>query len=161
MNSLRSFRANVTIGSGGGGMSGTLSYQGGNFHFQMGDGRVIASNGNRMVVYSPATRVAGKQTAGGASGGLGWILSGFEYRVSGSEAVGRALDPNNKIREIKVAWAPDFTLRRLSIRNADSDAWFTISLSNVRAVSGFSASLFSYRPPAGARTVENPLDQSN
>lgn len=157
MNSLGGFRANVNIN----GQSGVLSYQGGRFHFQLSDGRVLASNGRSMVAYNPGSRVAGRQTAAPGGGGLGWLLSGFEYRVSGMEAVGRAIDPGASMREVKVAWGPDNILRRLSIRYRDSETWFVISLSNVRQVSGFSTSLFSYKPPAGSRTVENPLDESN
>ena len=93
MSSLGSFRATVTIGSGGGGTRGVLSYSGGKVHLKLSDGRVIASNGRTVIVYNPGSRVAGKQPVGGG-GGLGWLLEGFEYRVSGSQATGRAINPS-------------------------------------------------------------------
>lgn len=160
MSSLGSFRATVTIGSGGGGARGVLSYSGGKVHLKLGDGRVIASNGRTVIVYNPASRVAGKQPVGGG-GGIGWLLSGFEYRVAGNSATGRATSPGSRIAEVKVSWNDKFILRKLSMRNRDSDSWFSISLSNVRAVAGFPAALFSYKPPAGSRTVENPLNEIN
>ena len=160
MSSLGSFRATVTIGSGGGGTRGVLSYSGGKFHFKLSDGRVIASNGRTVIVYNPASRVAGKQPVGGG-GGLGWLLDGFEYRVAGNQATGRAINASSRIAEVKVVWSDDYTLRKVSIRNRDEDSWFSISLSNVRPVAGFPAGLFSYKPPAGSRTVENPLNEIN
>ena len=161
MSSLGSFRATIGMGSGGSLASGVLSYQRGKVHLKFSDGRGIAGNGRVMVVYNPATGVAGKQPMATGGGGLGWLLSGFENRVSGSQAAGRATDPNARIQEVKLAWGQGFTLRRLSIKNKDSESWFTITLSNVRPVASFPAALFSYKPPAGARTVENPLDQRN
>jgi outer membrane lipoprotein-sorting protein len=160
MSSMGSFRASVTLGSGGAGAQGVLSYSGGKVHLKLGDGRVIASNGRTVIVYNPGSRVAGKQPVGGG-GGLGWLLEGFEYRVTGNQATGRALNPGARIAEVKVAWGDGFVLRRLSMRNADSDSWFTITLSNIRPVAGFPAALFSFKPPAGSRTVENPLNEIN
>ncbi|MCR9141350.1 MAG: hypothetical protein NXI24_03800 [bacterium] len=160
MSSLGSFRATVTIGSGSGGTSGTLSYSGGKVHLKLSDGRVIASNGRVVIVYNPASRVAGKQPVGGG-GGIGWLLNGFEYRVAGNRATGRAIDGNSRISEVKVQWGDGYVLRKLSMKNRDSDSWFVISLRNVRSVAGFPAALFSYKPPAGSRTVENPLNEIN
>ncbi|MEQ9364334.1 MAG: hypothetical protein RIF32_08835 [Leptospirales bacterium] len=160
MSSLGSFRATVTLGSGSGGTRGVLSYSGGKVHLKLSDGRVIASNGRTVIVYNPASRVAGKQPVGGG-GGIGWLLTGFEYRVAGNQATGRAIDPGSRLSEVKVVWGDGYVLRKLSMRNRESDSWFVISLSNVRSVAGFPAALFSYKPPAGSRTVENPLNEIN
>ncbi len=160
MSSLGSFRATVTLGSGSGGTRGVLSYSGGKVHLKLSDGRVIASNGRSVVVYNPASRVAGKQPVGGG-GGIGWLLSGFEYRVAGNQATGRSTDPGSRLSEVKVVWGDGYILRKLSMRSRENDSWFTISLSNVRSVAGFPAALFSYKPPAGSRTVENPLNEIN
>ena len=161
MAGLTSFRATISMGSGSATLSGELSYQSGRVHLRLGDGRVIAGNGRSLVVYNPGSHTAGKQPMGGASGGLGWLLSGFEYRVSGTQAIGRAIDSSQSIQEVRVVWGNNSTLRRLSIRRADSESWYTIALSNVRPVAGFPAGLFSYSPPAGSRTVENPLNNRN
>ncbi len=155
MASLGSFRANVSIG----GASGVLSYSRGKFHLKLGDGRVIASNGRTVVVYNPASRVAGKQPVGGG-GGLGWLLSGFDYRVAGNQATGRAINGSARVSEVKIAWSSEYVLTKLSMKRQDSDSWFTITLRNVRPVTGFPAALFSYKPPAGSRTVENPLNRN-
>ena len=161
MNSLTSFRATVQIGQGNGLASGQLSYQGGKVHLQMSDGRVVAGNGRSMVVYSPASRTAGKQPMAGGGGGLGWILSGYEWRVGSGNASGQAINSNATNQEVRIVWGRDYILRRLSVKRKDSDSWFTIALSNVRPVGGFPAGLFSYSPPAGSRTVENPLNERN
>ena len=161
MASLRVFRANVRFGTGGGMTSGVLSFQHGKTHFKLGDGRVMAGNGRYLTVYSPATGVAGKQTMGLGGGGLGWVLSGFDYRVAGNQAVGKATNPDAKVQEVRIRWGAGNMLRQLSVKHKGSDSWFTIAISNVRTVGGFPASLFSYKPPAGSRTVENPMDQRN
>lgn len=161
MASLRVFRANVRFGSGGGMTSGVLSFQHGKSHFKLSDGRVMAGNGRFLTVYNPATGTAGKQTMSLGGGGLGWVLSGFEYRVAGNQAHGKATNPDAKVQEVRIQWGAGSVLRQLSVKHKGSDAWFTIALSNVRTVGGFPASLFSYKPPAGSRTVENPMDQRN
>jgi len=157
VNSLGSFKARVSLG----GVSGNLSYQRGRFHLALSDGRVIASNGKTMVVYNPATRVAGKQPVSGSGGGLGWILGeGYEWRVRGSEAFGAAVSGGANYEQVRIGWDDEYMLRKLAVKKSAESEWYTITVSNVRQVSGFSASLFSYSPPAGSRTVENPLDQS-
>ncbi|MCB1172590.1 MAG: outer membrane lipoprotein carrier protein LolA [Leptospiraceae bacterium] len=161
MASLRVFRATVSFGTGGGMTSGVLSYQNGKTHFKLSDGRVVAGNGRNMVVYSPATGTAGKQSMVGGGGGLGWLLSGFEWRVGGNAATGKAVDPGAKVQEVQIVWGANNILRSLKVKRAGSEAPFRITLSNVRTAGGFPASLFSYKPPSGSRTVENPLDQRN
>lgn len=163
MNSLGAFRAAISITTGDGFIRGTMSFQGGKFHMAMSDGRVIASNGREVTVYSPATGTAGKQSIFGG-GGLGWILKGFKAKVSGSSAHLTAEDANSRIAEVRLKWNADFTLTQISIlprSKADSSDWTTIAISDIRAVEGFPSSLFSWHPPAGSRTVENPLNQSN
>lgn len=161
MAGLRVFRATVRFGSGGAMTSGILSFQHGKTHFKMSDGRVIAGNGRNLVIFSPSSGTAGKQSMVTGGGGLGWILSGFEYTIAGNRAIGKATNPDANVQEVQIVWGNGYMLRKLGVKNKGSTKWFTIALSNVRQVGGFPSSLFSFRPPSGSRTVENPLDQRN
>ena len=162
MNSLGSFRANVSIGTAGGGLiSGKLAYSRGRVNFRLGDGRVIASNGRMITVFSPASNVAGRQDMGGRGGGLGWILSGFEAKIAGNNAHLTATDPSRSVQEVRMSWTPAYTLRSISIRRGQSQNWLTIRFGNIQKVANIGVSQFSWHPPAGSRTVENPLNQRN
>lgn len=160
-NSLDSFRANITFDRGGSTSSGVLSYSHGKVNLKMSDGRVVAADGQKLVIYSPATSTAGKQDINPGTGGLGWILHGFNSKVNGNSALLKATNPSARIQEVRLRWSSDKMLRSLSIKSRNSDSWYTISLTGIRQVSGFPASMFSYRAPAGGRTVENPLNISN
>lgn len=160
MNGLGAFRAQLTIVQTGSTLRGTLSYEGGKMHLALADGRVIASNGREMIVYNPATRVAGRQPVAGG-GGLGWLLSGFTETVASNHSHLVATDPSAGVQEVRLFWNEGYTLRQLRIRHRDSDQWMNITLSNIQTVTGFSPGLFTYRPPAGSRTVENPLNPRN
>ncbi len=162
MNSLDGFRADVGITSSEGGIiRGALSYQGGKMHLALSDGRVIAANGRHLIVYSPSTGVAGKQDMGAGGGGLGWLLSGFETKVRGNAAELTALDPDRGVQKVHLRWSGDYTLQQISIRRKGSEGFLTIQISNLRSVKSFAANVFSWKPPAGSRTVENPLNQKN
>lgn len=161
MRSMTGFRANVSISSSGGALRGVLSYSSGKTHVALSDGRIIASTGRELVVYNPSSGVAGKQLLIPGAGGLGWLLTGFKTRVSGNTAQLEAENPTSNIQEVRIRWKEGHILEQLNIKQKNSSDWLSITLSNVRAVDGFPVSLFSYDPPAGSRTVENPLNQSN
>jgi outer membrane lipoprotein-sorting protein len=161
MRGMTGFRANISISSSGGALRGVLSFSGGKTHLALSDGRIIASTGRELVVYNPSSGVAGKQLMVPGGGGLGWLLTGFRTRVSGNTAQLEAESPTSNIQEVRLRWKEGHVLEQLNIKNKNSNDWLSITLSNVRAVDGFPVSLFSYDPPAGSRTVENPLNQSN
>lgn len=161
MNSLGGFRADISMSSEGGVVRGALSYQGGKVHLQLSDGRVIASSGRHLLVYSPATRVAGKQDMGPGGGGLGWLLNGFDTKVRGTSAELVATDPNRSVQKVQLQWGADYILRRLVVKSKNREQPLIIQLSNLRPVKSFSAGVFSWKPPAGSRTVENPRNQRN
>lgn len=161
LRTIGGFKANVVLGPENGGERGVLSYSGGKFHLQFSDGRVLASNGRELIMYNPVNRVAGKQDLTRGSGGAGWLLYGYSTKVTGNSAELKAEDPGRYYQEVRLSWDETYMLKKLSMRPKDSDRWISISLSNVRAVESFPASLFSWKPPAGSRTVENPLNQSS
>ncbi len=165
LNSMRSFKATVSIEQPAGGTArGELSYQHGKIHIKLNDGRVIASNGRQLIVFSPDTGVGGKQDLDPEAtivGGPGWLTHGFTTQVVGNSAHLKAINENAFIEEVKLSWVKEFQLTTLSIKNKNADGWLKISLSNIRNVESFPPGLFSYKPPPGTRTVENPLNQSN
>ena len=161
MSALGGFRADVSITGSAGFVRGALSYQGGKMHLALSDGRVIAANGRFLIVYSPSTGVAGKQDMAPGSGGLGWLLTGFDTKVRGSAAELTATDPSRGVQKVLLRWTADHTLQQISIKRGGSDTFLTIQLSNVRPVKSFAANVFSWKPPAGSRTVENPRNQRN
>lgn len=161
MRGMTGFRANISISSSGGALRGVLSFSGGKTHLALSDGRIIASTGRELVVYNPSSGVAGKQLMVPGGGGLGWLLTGFRTRVSGNTAQLESENPTSNIQEVRLRWKEGHLLEQLNIKHKNSNDWLSITLSNVRAVDGFPVSLFSYDPPAGSRTVENPLNQSN
>ena len=161
-NSLGSFKANISISSGNSqGLSGTLSYQKGKIHISLSGGRVIASTGRELVVFNPSTGVAGKQELVPSGGGLGWLLSpAYKVNASGNSAHLVSEGPEQHFSEVRLNWGDDFILRQLSMKSKDRD-WLIIKISNIRMVESFPSNLFSYKAPAGSRTVENPLNQRN
>lgn len=160
-NSLGSFKATVSFNGPSGSYKGVLSYQAGKIHFALNDGRVLASNGRQLVAYNPGSSVAAKQDMFPGGGGLDWLLSSnFKASISGSTAHLKSTKPDSGMKEVKVRWGEGHTLQQLSILYRKSEEWLTISISDMRSVQNLPASLFSYHPPSGSRTVDNPLNQS-
>lgn len=161
---LNSFKATLSIDGGAGVMRGEFSYQRGRFHLQLNDGRVVASNGRELIVYTPETQVAGKQNLDPENAGLGgpdWLNGYSVDSSSGRTAHLVAENPSAAISEVKLRWAEDYTIQLLSIKDRKTENWLNITISNLRTVESFPANIFSWKPPAGSRTVENPLNQSN
>lgn len=152
------FRASVNIRSGGSNFNGTLSYSGGKMNFRLGDGRVIASNGRKIAVYDPTTRTMGRQDAAGG-GGLSWILS-YTARIDGNRAVLTPNSPSHSYEEVRLSWDEGYFLRSISMKGKGGDV-ISIKINSVSRVASFPVSIFSYKPPPGSRTVENPLNQRN
>lgn len=161
MQALQSFRADIQIDVGDNFSSGVLSYQGGKLHLALNDGRVIASNGRELQIYMPSTQVVGKQELTPGSGGLGWLLRGYTSEVSTGKARLKAEKTDAYIQEVRLKWNKSYHLQQISMLRRNNDKWLTISLSNIREMTNFPAHLFSWHAPAGSRTVENPLNQSN
>ncbi|MDH5655764.1 MAG: hypothetical protein OEZ34_07650 [Spirochaetia bacterium] len=161
-NSLKSFKANITISSGGGqGLSGVLSFHNGKMNLRLSGGRVIASTGSELVVFDPSTGVAGKQELISKGGGLGWILNGYSVKSSGNTAHLIADNESVHFKEVRLNWGDDYMLKQISMKGRNSSDWLTIKISNIIHVESFPSNIFSYKPPAGSRTVENPLNQRN
>ncbi len=152
------FRASVSIRSGSSRFSGTLSCSAGKMNFRLSDGRIIASNGRKIFAFDPSTRTMGRQDATGG-GGLGWILS-YNARITGNRAVLTPTSPNQRYEEVRLSWDDGYFLRSISMKGKGGDV-ISIRLSNIKRVASFPVSIFSYKPPPGSRTVDNPLNQRN
>ena len=165
--SLVSFKANVILEKKNTlnekrSIQGVLSYQNSKINLSLLDGRVIASNGIYMIAFNPQSGVAAKQLTEDSSGGLEWLSKDFSYTLTSAQSVvGKAINENNSIQEVIVKWDTQYLLQSLSILYRKNQNWLQISLSNVREVTSFSPSLFSYRPPTGSRTVEHALNRKD
>lgn len=147
------FKANFVIESDNFHQKGTLYYQRGQIHIRLSDGNVVASNLKQIIVYDSDTRVAGKQEKA-LGGGLGWVLS-YPRRIEGNKAF---IEPTNKVYEkIIIQWNDDlFPIYIAFIKNSDSKIVYKFS--NIVYLSNISLQYFSYKPPAGSRSVDNPLN---
>ena len=165
LRSLRRFRANITIKRDSApdkNIIGLLSYEEGKSHFKLEDGRVVATNGIYMIAYNPVNGVGAKQLVDPASGGAGWLLEGFDYELlSPTEAEGEAEGARARFQRVRLRWDENHLLQSVSILRQGSENWTHLYLSNVRELTSFSPSLFSYRPPTGSRTVENALNRKD
>jgi len=156
-----SFSANFSYSSGTGVVrSGKMHYQyPGNLHIQFNDGRIIASNGTFLWIYSPSNRVCAKQTlagSGSVSGGLVGFLNRYEVTRTQNRFVFR--NPDANIEEVVVDIHQDTKMIK-NLRFKTDNNVFTYSFSNINVGAGAKASLFNYKPPTDAQLVENPLNR--
>lgn len=161
MRSLKSFTAHITINSAEGLVRGKLVYQNGMMNLRLRDGRVIASNGRNLLVFSPGTNVAGKQDIHARGGGLGWILNGYRSEIKGNTAHLVAEEPDKRIQEVRLQWGSDFLLQNITFRSKEGENWTTVGLTKITPVNNISTAKFFWHPPSGSRTVDNPLNQKN
>lgn len=147
------FHANFILQNEDISFNGKIYYQQGNIHLKLNDGRVIASNYKSIMVYDPSTKVLGKQekTSGG---GLSWILS-YPYSIEGNKAI---IEPPNQnpYSKIIVIWNVDLFPIQIIFESETSNTSFKFF--NIVYVNNLPSNYFFYKPPAGSRTVENPLN---
>lgn len=153
------FRASVNVRSGGSSFSGTLSYSGGKMNFRTGDGRVVASNGRKIFAFDPASHTMGRQDAGGGGGGLGWILS-YNARIEGNRAILTPTSAGQAYEEVRLNWDDGYFLKSISMKGKGGDV-ISIKFNSVSRVASLPVGVFSFKPPPGSRTVDNPLNQRN
>lgn len=134
-------------------LNGKIYYQNGNIHIKLNDGRIIASNYKNILVYDPTTKVLGKQdkTSGG---GLSWVLK-FPYHIEGNKAIIEPPD-GKPYSKITIIWNNDLFPTQILFQKEKSS--FSFKFSNIAYVNNLPSNYFSYKPPAGSRTVENPLN---
>lgn len=166
MNTLKRFKANVSVNEGEVFARGSLSYQDGNIHVKFNDGRVIAADKSSLIVYDPISKVAGKQDLDQEEPltDMSWILKEFRATKIDVERREISMDANhaeNALQEIRLGWTKDYYVKHISMRYKKKETWVTVALSDVTVVSNLSAGLFSWRPPAESRTVTNPLNKKN
>ncbi|MES0491881.1 MAG: hypothetical protein ABUK01_17935 [Leptospirales bacterium] len=156
-----SFSANFSYSSGSGVVrSGKIHYQyPGKVHIAFSDGRVIASNGFFLWIYSPSNRICAKQDlagSGSVSGGIVGFLNSYEMTRTQNRFVFRKLGAN--IEEVTVDILPDSKMIK-NLRFKTKNNVFTYSFSDIIVGAGVKASLFNYKPPTDAQMVENPLNR--
>jgi hypothetical protein len=152
--SSSTFRANLTIEQNGSSIIGKIYYQQGNVHFQLNDGRIVASNTRYIIVYDPETKVLGKQEKS-SGGDLSWVLK-YPYKIVGNKAI---IEPENEnpYKKIIISWNSDNF--PILIQFLSDEKSITYRFSGITYLNNLPSSLFSYKPPAGSRSVENPLNE--
>jgi outer membrane lipoprotein carrier protein len=157
MGSLSSLRANININ---GTLTGVLSYKAPyQIHVKFSDGRVISANKNVVMVYSPASYIAGKQDLTGGTGGLSGLLSGYETVTQMGNTV-KLQSRTKGYEEIIVGMTSDYYLKSLRMKPKGSSNYTDISISITGKDIGLPSSLFNYHPPGSTQVVENPLNQT-
>ncbi len=134
-------------------ITGKIYYQNTNIHIKLNDGRIIASNLKNIIVYDPQTKVSGKQDKI-SGGGLEWVLK-YPYELEGNKAI-ILPDNENPYKKIIIIWNQDFF--PTTIQFISEKITITYRFSNIVFLNNISSNYFSYKPPAGSRSVENPLN---
>ncbi len=151
-----SFTANFTYTSSGGAVnSGKIYYQYPNkLHVRTSNGGVIATNGTHLWIYNPASAICARQDVGGSSGGIIGLLSGYEGQIRGNSYVFRK--PGAYYEEVVVTVSNGMIA---SVRLRHEDETSVYSFSGIQLDAGIKGSLFTFKPPANAQLVENPLNR--
>ncbi|MCS7206164.1 MAG: hypothetical protein NZ853_10750 [Leptospiraceae bacterium] len=150
------FKAHLAIELNQQTIKGEIYYQKGNIHFRLNDGRVIAGNVKSILVFDPSTKVAGRQDRE-EGGGLSWILK-YPYNIQGNKAI---IEPPSKKPYEKIIITWNHNLFPTNIQFINKDKTLTYRFSQIVLLNNISSSMFSYKPPAGSRTVDNPLNLRN
>ena len=152
--SASTFKANLTIEQNGSSITGKIYYQKGNVHFQLNDGRIVASNQRYIIVYDPETKVLGKQEKS-SGGDLSWILK-YPYKIVGNKAI---IEPENEkpYKKIIISWNADNFPTLIQFLSDEKSISYRFN--GITMLNNLPSSLFSYKPPAGSRSVENPLNE--
>ncbi|MFN3604410.1 MAG: LolA family protein [Leptonema sp. (in: bacteria)] len=147
------FKANFSIERSLQQQKGVLYYQKGQIHIRLSDGTILASNYKNILTYDPDSKVAGKQEKI-PGGGFQWILA-YPRKIEGNKAV---IEPNDKnYQKIIIHWNTDlFPISITFIKDPENK--ISIKFSNIIYLNNISSQFFSYKPPPGSRTVENPLN---
>jgi len=128
--------------------------------FSNPSGKIIASNGRKLWVYSPSSNICGIQDLGrGRSGGIAGLVSGYSAIVMGGGS-GYTIKLKNNDRHyssITLVVDSSFLLKKAVMKTKDGGG-MTISLSGVIVGEGMSPGIFDFSPPASAQTVKNPLN---
>jgi len=152
--SASTFKANLTIEQNGSSITGKIYYQKGNVHFQLNDGRIVATNTRYIIVYDPETKVLGKQEKS-SGGDLSWILK-YPYKIVGNKAI---IEPENEkpYKKIIISWNADNFPTLIQFLSDEKSISYRFN--GITMLNNLPSSLFSYKPPAGSRSVENPLNE--
>ena len=150
-----SFSANFNYtSSSGAATSGKMYYKSPNkIHLKMGNGKVIATNGQHIWFFNPGSSVCAKQEVGGASGGLLGLLSSYGGSKRGNTYV--FSNPAKHYQEISVRVSSG----SINVRMAHNSEYINFSFSDFKPGRAIPAGYFNFRPPPSVRIIENPLNR--
>jgi len=129
--------------------------------FSSPPGKVIVSNGKSLWIYSSANNICGVQDlAGGGSGGIAALTSGYFAIVTAQGPGGYTIKLKNNDREfseIVLMVDSSFFLKKAIIKAKDGGT-YNFSISNVSASAAVIPSIFDFNVPSSALVVKNPLN---
>lgn len=161
MYGVGSFRANIFIQRGDGAAStGKLSYRSGQVHVKFSNGKVLATNGQKLWMYNATRGITGVQDVGGSSGGVGALFGGMKGTATntGSGYIVKLKSAGG--RQVIVRADASGFLRRFQILNSSGNNILTVKLSNIQIGLGIPTSVFNFHPPSHSRTILNPLNHT-
>ena len=128
--------------------------------FSSPSGKILASNGRKLWVYSPSSNICGRQDLGrGRSGGIAGVVSGYSAILLGGGSGYTIKLKNNDRHYSSITLVVDSTfLLKKAIMKTKDGGGMTISLAGVVVGEGMSPGIFDFSPPASAQTVNNPLN---
>ncbi|HPB80479.1 MAG TPA: outer membrane lipoprotein carrier protein LolA [Spirochaetota bacterium] len=128
--------------------------------FSSPSGKILASNGRKLWVYSPSSNICGIQDLGrGRSGGIAGVVSGYSAILLGGGSGYTIKLKNNDRHYSSITLVVDSTfLLKKAIMKTKDGGGMTISLAGVVVGEGMSPGIFDFSPPVSAQTVNNPLN---
>lgn len=131
-----------------------------NIKFSNPAGKQLITNGRKLWVYNPVSKICGVQDLDQAvSGGLGAMVAGYPSIITprGDGYTLKLKDEGKHYQEINIALTRDFFPERIMFRTADGRE-FTIVLTNLNFSPTVIDSIFDFNVPSNCQVVKNPLN---
>jgi len=128
--------------------------------FSNPSGKIVVSNGRKLWVYNPHSKICAVQEAGGLSGGIASMTKGYFAIVTSQSKSGYTIKLKNNDRtysEIIIVTDSTFFLRK-AIFKSKKGGTTAFTLSNISHSAAVLKTMFDFNVPASAQVVNNPLN---
>jgi len=129
--------------------------------FSNPSGKEVVTNGRKLWVYSPSSKICGSQDLDpGLSGGLGAVVNGYPAIMTSQRSDGYTVklkDDTKHYSEIQLGLSRDFFPEKMVFRTSDGKG-FTIILTNINFSPRVIDSFFDFNVPSNCQVVKNPLN---
>lgn len=123
-------------------------------------GKQLTTNGRKLWVYNPASKVCAVQDLDETvSGGLGAMVAGYPSIAipRGNGYILKLKDEQKHYQEIQISLTRDYFPEMITCRTADGRG-FTVTLTNLNFSPTVIDSVFEFNVPSNCQVVKNPLD---